>query len=276
MRSRNIQADILAVLSDGKIHTTYEIAEEVETSQITVKRHIQDLAYRYNIKTFHGGDKKGGVRLVKNEISLDGLSNDDLQRIIEAIGLLQNPSMAIKVFAKRLTRSKKRRTKMKNLNKTDDSKQLVVIDYYDRIHGQWIKVEVTKEVARFLQSSKKKMRRDQNKYDYYTEPYCDAFNRKKPENEKFLVDEHSDPEIVLEEKEKEKKELIENEYQRTIVENSLYILTPEQREVVEKIFYENKTEDEIASEINRAQSTVSGRKIRAQNKIKNFIKSTEN
>ena len=44
----------------------------------------------------------------------------------------------------------------------DDSKNLVTIDYYDRIHKQWIKVEVTKEVARFMQSDTKKTRRKQN------------------------------------------------------------------------------------------------------------------
>ena len=37
--------------------------------------------------------------------------------------------------------------------KRDDSKDLVTIDYYDRIHKKWIKVEVTKEVARFMKTN---------------------------------------------------------------------------------------------------------------------------
>ena len=42
----------------------------------------------------------------------------------------------------------------------DDSKNLVTIDYYDRIHKQWIKVEVTKEVARFMQSDTSEMQKE--------------------------------------------------------------------------------------------------------------------
>lgn len=103
VRSRNIQADILNVLLDGNVHTTREIASEVEVSQSTVKRHIQTLAYRYNIETFHGGDKKGGVQLiVEAQVSLKGLNNNDLQLIIRAIDSLQGSSMAVKVFSKRL------------------------------------------------------------------------------------------------------------------------------------------------------------------------------
>ena len=103
MRSRNIQADILACLSDGKFHTTNEIAQEIEVCQKTVKRHIQSLAYRHNIETFCGGDRKGGVRLVEEKkVSLKGLSNNDLQLIIGAIDLLQESNLAIKVFSNRL------------------------------------------------------------------------------------------------------------------------------------------------------------------------------
>ena len=36
----------------------------------------------------------------------------------------------------------------KNLaQKQDDSKEMVTIDYFDRIHKQWIKLDVTKEDA---------------------------------------------------------------------------------------------------------------------------------
>ena len=38
----------------------------------------------------------------------------------------------------------------------DDSDEIVTIDYYDRIHRQWVKVDVTKKVKRFLQSDNKK------------------------------------------------------------------------------------------------------------------------
>lgn len=103
MVSRNIQADILDVLSDGKLHTLNEIAEKVEVCKMTVYRHIQALTYRHNIETFHGGDKKGGVRLITdNKVSIEGLDSNDLQHIINALESLQDSSMAVKVFAKRL------------------------------------------------------------------------------------------------------------------------------------------------------------------------------
>ena len=43
-----------------------------------------------------------------------------------------------------------------------------VIEYFDRIHRQKIQLEVTDEVALFLQSSSKKWQRSQNEYNYRT------------------------------------------------------------------------------------------------------------
>ena len=90
LRSSSITADILNILSDGKVHTSQEIASELEIHKNTVQRHIQSLAYRYPIETFHGGDKKGGIFLDKKYIH-DGRiwSKDELQVIEKALGLLQ-------------------------------------------------------------------------------------------------------------------------------------------------------------------------------------------
>ena len=90
LRKSSITADILNVLSDGKVHTLNEIAEEVEVHRNTVQRHIQSLSYRYPIETFCGGDKKGGVYLDKNYIHNGKIiSNDKLQIIGKALELLQ-------------------------------------------------------------------------------------------------------------------------------------------------------------------------------------------
>ncbi len=43
-----------------------------------------------------------------------------------------------------------------------------IIKYYDRIHRQFIDLEVTDEVAKFLMRNDKWLRRQQIKYDYYT------------------------------------------------------------------------------------------------------------
>lgn len=42
------------------------------------------------------------------------------------------------------------------------------INYYDRIHKQYIELEVTDEVAKFLFANDKWLRRQQNKYNYST------------------------------------------------------------------------------------------------------------
>jgi len=90
LRCSSITADILHVLNDGKIHTCREIAEKVEVSLRTVKRHIQSLSYRYPIETFVGGDRRGGVYLDKSAIHQGKiLTRDELQIISKALRLLQ-------------------------------------------------------------------------------------------------------------------------------------------------------------------------------------------
>lgn len=67
MRSRYIHNRILAYLSDCKLHTIKEIAEEIEVSYITVLRHIQDISEEM-ITTYHGGGKnRGGVQLLRTD-----------------------------------------------------------------------------------------------------------------------------------------------------------------------------------------------------------------
>ena len=65
LKASSITADILNVLCDGKRHTMQEIADAVEVSERTVRRHIQSLSYRYPIETFCGGIERGGVKLDK-------------------------------------------------------------------------------------------------------------------------------------------------------------------------------------------------------------------
>ena len=90
LKKSSITADILHVLNDGKEHTLIEIAEIVEVSERTVRRHIQSLSYRYPIETFKGGDKRGGVFLDKSAIHQGKiLSRDELQIISKALRLLQ-------------------------------------------------------------------------------------------------------------------------------------------------------------------------------------------
>ena len=90
MRSSSITADILNVLMDGKVHTTQSIADEVEVSRKTVKRHIQSLSFRYPIETFCGGEKKGGVFLDKAYIAQGRVfTKTELQFGAKIFGALQ-------------------------------------------------------------------------------------------------------------------------------------------------------------------------------------------
>ena len=93
LKKSSITADILNILTDGKVHTFDEIAEKVEVHKNTVYRHIQSLSYRYPIETFCGGENKGGVYLDKKYIYQGKIrSRDELQIISQALELLQKSS----------------------------------------------------------------------------------------------------------------------------------------------------------------------------------------
>ena len=91
LRSSSITADILNFISDGKQHTYQEIADEVEVSYMTVRRHIASLSYRYPIEISCGHKERGGgVRLDKTSVHQGKiLTRDELQIISKALRLLQ-------------------------------------------------------------------------------------------------------------------------------------------------------------------------------------------
>ena len=86
----------------------------------------------------------------------------------------------------------------------DDSKEIVVIKYHDRIHNQWIDVEVTKEVARFMESDRKNRKRAQDKFEHHNKQIDNVFVPSKPNNERFLCDPNADYETIQENERKEK------------------------------------------------------------------------
>ena len=96
LKKSSITADILNILSDNKVHTLQEIADEVEISKMTVRRHIQSLSYRYPIETFCGGINRGGVYLDK-DYAYQGstLTIDELQLINNALLLLQKQGVGV-------------------------------------------------------------------------------------------------------------------------------------------------------------------------------------
>lgn len=161
--------------------------------------------------------------------------------------------------------------------KRDDSKDPITIDYYDRINHKWIKVETTKEVARVLHCEDEKTRKANNRYNNHNYGFDDYFDQSKKcfaDREHYLHDESAD--IDIDKSDDELIRLKKEEQQRTLIENSLDCLSAEQREAVEKTFYENKSQNQIAKELGVSQQSISERLSNAKIKIKNHIKNTEN
>ena len=162
-------------------------------------------------------------------------------------------------------------------HKRDDGNDIIKIKYFDRINHQWIDLEVTKKVKRFMQSNNKELKRQQNRYDNQTRPYDEIFDENKhPGNMKYLIDEEQDPYYILVEKKNRLIEEAKIEENRAMIENSLHILNDTQREVIEKMLYENKSQNDIGEELGIKQQSVSGRFTRAAKNIRNYLKDTEN
>ena len=104
VKSSDVTADILNFIADGKIHTLQEIADEVECSKMTVRRHIDSLRFRFPILHCFGNGKQQGVFLDKTYTSQERIrTNDELQIIHKALVLLQE-SNCEKVDPKLLNR----------------------------------------------------------------------------------------------------------------------------------------------------------------------------
>lgn len=106
MRKRNIQADIYAVISDGKVWTIKEIAEEVEVHYNTVYRHIHDMAYRLDIR-FYTGRINGGIQLIlERKVSIEKLTTKDIDVIIITLSTIELKSEGIRHFIYQLKKFK--------------------------------------------------------------------------------------------------------------------------------------------------------------------------
>ena len=64
-----INEKILHYLSDYRLHTYREIADEVEVHRNTVIKHIRCLSMFYQITTYHGGKDKG-IKLLYSKIRI--------------------------------------------------------------------------------------------------------------------------------------------------------------------------------------------------------------
>ncbi len=107
MRRRDVQADILALLQNGRIWTIQRIADEIEIHYSTAFRHIHALSYRFNINIFRGGEKKGGVQLIiERKVSVENLNNRELDLIIVQLLQIKEKTESIEKFIYDLNKMK--------------------------------------------------------------------------------------------------------------------------------------------------------------------------
>lgn len=115
MKRRDIQADIFALISDGQIWKIKRLSEEIEVSYKTIYRHLHDMAYRLDIR-FYTGRLKGGVQLVlERKVSIEKLTNEDIDVIIITLSTLELKSEGIQYFIYELGKFKKEELQVYNI-----------------------------------------------------------------------------------------------------------------------------------------------------------------
>ena len=152
----------------------------------------------------------------------------------------------------------------------------ITFKYKDNIHNKVIEVTTKREIRNYLKSSNQKIRRDDNRYGYHNKSWDSVFNEDNPEMEQFLEDHSQDIFEILEERQKDLYREAQKEQRRALVENALHCLTPLQREVIDLIFYENKSEREISKILGISHQSVHERRDKAIKRLKNYIFDTQN
>lgn len=160
--------------------------------------------------------------------------------------------------------------------KLANPEDLVTFRYKDKIHNKMIKVTDKRRIRNYLRSSNQKIRRSDNEYKFFNKSWDTVFNEDKPENEQYLIDPASDMDSVLEAMEGDLRKAAIREQRRALVENALHCLSPMQREVIDLIFYENKSEREIAKILDISHQAVHARRDKAIKRLKDYIFDTQN
>ena len=102
MRKRYVQGEILFYLSNGKLHTTRELAENVEVSEMTIRRHISDLSIKFPIVTNKGGiGGGGGIQMNKNGCTFSVFTDRELKIILQGLELMEQEETVL-AFTKKI------------------------------------------------------------------------------------------------------------------------------------------------------------------------------
>ena len=115
MKRRDIQADILALISNGQNWKIKRLSEEIEVSYKTIYRHLHDMAYRLDIR-FYTGRLNGGVQLIlERKISIELLTDEDIELIIITLSTVAKTNERITQFICMLAKFKKEELQVYNI-----------------------------------------------------------------------------------------------------------------------------------------------------------------
>ena len=159
----------------------------------------------------------------------------------------------------------------------DNDNEIVTIDYFDYINNKWIKVDVTKKVAKFLEADDRNIRRKQAQYNYRNISYHKVFNENRPRKiNKLIIDIKQEPDFRLNYQTELLKQEANYEHKKVLIENALDTLTDNQRRIV-VMRMKNMSYKEIM-EVKKVKSLNSVYKPLhvAYKKIKYHIKENEN
>jgi len=96
VKQNDAVSDVLAYLSDGKVHSLQDIADHCEISKSTAQRIVASLSYNYAINIIRGRGNKQGVQLdVVDFLKRTVFSKSDLQVIIKGLTLLQESNSGV-------------------------------------------------------------------------------------------------------------------------------------------------------------------------------------
>ena len=132
-----------------------------------------------------------------------------------------------------------------------------IIKYYDRIHRQFIDLEVTDEVAKFLMRNDKWLRRQQIKYNYYTVSLDSPVYNDDEDGvtlAETIEEKHSEKDYYIDEHKKKLFKLVWK-----IVDK----LDDKQQKLIYDLFVEEKSQKQIAKEFGVSASGVSQMKATA-------------
>lgn len=126
-----------------------------------------------------------------------------------------------------------------------------IIKYYDRIHRQFIDLEVTDEVAKFLMKNDKWLRRQQIKYNYYTVSLDIPVYNDDEDGvtlAETIEEKHSEEDYYIDE---DKKKLFK------LVWKIVGKLDDKQQKLIDNLFVKEKSQKQIAKEFRVSASGIS-------------------